>query len=95
MFPDMLIVRRDGNDFRFDILEPHDASLADNLEKAKGLASFAEKHGDVFGRIQLIRKSKNGFARLDLNRSVVRDKLRLVTSNAQIDDLFASDAGVT
>jgi type III restriction enzyme len=68
MFPDMLIVRRDGSNFSFDILEPHDPSLADNLEKAKGLAKFAEKHGDIFGRIQLIRKLKNSFARLELPR---------------------------
>jgi type III restriction enzyme len=95
MFPDMLMVRKEGKDFRFDILEPHDPSLADNLEKAKGLADFAEKRGDVFSRIQLIRKQGSRFARLELNRSAIRDKLRLVTSNAQIDDLFASAAGTT
>lgn len=92
MFPDMVIVRKYGVRFRFDILEPHDPSLADNLEKAQGLAIFAEKHGDVFDRIQLIRKQATGFARLELNKSAIRDKLRLVTANAQIDDLFASDA---
>jgi type III restriction enzyme len=90
MFPDLLIVRRDGGDFRFDILEPHDPSLADNLEKARGLANFAEKHGDVYARIQLIRKQGGGFARLELNRSAICQKLRLVTSNAQIDELFES-----
>lgn len=94
MFPDMLIVRRDGDDYRFDILEPHDPSLADNLEKAHGLANFAEKHGDVFDRIQLIRKQGSGFVRLELNRSAIRQKLRLVTSNAQIDDLFKSASDV-
>jgi hypothetical protein len=30
--------------------------------------------------------------RLELNRSAIRDKLRLVTSNAQIGELFATDA---
>lgn len=95
MFPDLLIVRSDGGDFLFDILEPHDPSLADNLEKAKGLANFAERHGDVFDRIQLIRKQGSGFARLELNRSAIHQKLRLVTSNAQIDELFGSVAEVT
>ena len=88
MFPDMLIVRQSGDDFRFDVLEPHDPSLADNLEKAKGLAEFAEKHGGVFDRVQLIRKRNTGFARLEMNRSYIRDRLRVITSNAQVDALF-------
>ena len=88
MFPDMLIVRRSGDEFRFDILEPHDPSLADNLEKAKGLAQFSEKHGDVYERIQFIRVVKGSVVRLEMNRSQVRDRIRLVTSNDQIDALF-------
>lgn len=88
MFPDMIIVRQVASGFRFDILEPHDPSRSDNLGKAKGLAEFAEKHGDVFDRVQLIRKRTTGFARLEMNRAAIRDKLRLVTSNDQIDALF-------
>ena len=88
MFPDMLIVRRTGEEFCFDILEPHDPSLADNLEKAKGLAQFAEKHGDVYERIQLIRVVKGSVVRLEMNRSQVRDRIKLVTLNDQIDALF-------
>jgi type III restriction enzyme len=95
MFPDMLIVRQDSDHFRFDVLEPHDPSRADNVDKAQGLAEFAEKHGGLFQRIQLIRKEGTGFARLDLNRSAIRQKVRLVTSNAQLDDLFKSAAEVT
>jgi type III restriction enzyme len=94
MFPDMLIVRHDADQFFFDILEPHDPSRADNIDKAQGLAEFSEKHGALFKRIQLIRKQGGGFARLDLNRSTVRQKVRLLTSNAQLDDLFKSAAEV-
>lgn len=84
MFPDLVIVRRaEGADagygalgYRFDILEPHDPSLADNFEKAIGLARFAERHGHLFHRIQLIRKqsSKAGgerYVRLELNSEEV------------------------
>jgi type III restriction enzyme len=58
MFPDLLIVRRasEGQGFLFDILEPHDPSLGDNVEKAVGLARFAERHGHLFGRVQVIRR---------------------------------------
>ena len=77
-----------------DILEPHDPSLADNFEKAVGLARFAEKHSALLGRIQLIRKpSSTGgehFVRLEINEAATIRKLLLITSNPQLDDLFAN-----
>jgi type III restriction enzyme len=93
MFPDLLIVRKDTKGFLFDILEPHDPNLKDNAGKAKGLAKFAELHGLLFGRIQLIRKRKssNGkerYFRLDVSNSSVRKKVLAVTSNSQLDQLF-------
>ncbi|MBS0501154.1 MAG: DEAD/DEAH box helicase family protein [Proteobacteria bacterium] len=96
MFPDLVVVRKDGAGFAIDVLEPHDPSLADNFEKAVGLARFAEKHGALFGRIQLIRKQSSAggehFARLEINQTATIKKLLLVTSNPQLDALFASDA---
>ncbi|WP_339631175.1 DEAD/DEAH box helicase family protein [uncultured Sneathiella sp.] len=89
MFPDLLIVREVDGDFIFDILEPHNPSLNDNMAKAKGLADFAEKHGDVFGRVQLIRGGAGDkFIRLDLHRSEIRDRLRVLDKNTQLDALF-------
>ena len=100
MFPDLVVVRQgDVNavsavgGYRFDILEPHDPSLADNFEKAVGLARFAERHGHLFHRIQLIRKqpSKAGgecYIRLNLNSEAVRKQVLLVTANPQLDALF-------
>lgn len=99
MFPDLVVVRRaKGTDgYRFDILEPHDPSLADNFEKAVGLARFAERHGHLFHRIQLIRKqsSKAGgerFFRLELNSEAVRKQVLLVTANPQLDAVFGQFA---
>jgi len=99
MFPDLVIVRREegagtgASGYRFDILEPHDPSLADNFEKAIGLARFAERHGHLFHRIQLIRKqpSKAGgerYFRLELNSEAVRKQVLLMTANPQLDALF-------
>ena len=51
MFPDLVVVRADTEGYVFDILEPHDPSRKDNYPKAVGLAKFAEKHWDKFGRI--------------------------------------------
>ena len=71
MFPDLLVVRTYAHGYVFDVLEPHDPSRKDNYPKAVGLAKFAEKHGERFGRIQLIRKAKGAdrcehFYRLDM-----------------------------
>jgi type III restriction enzyme len=93
MFPDLVVVRKLADGFVIDILEPHDPSLGDNFEKAVGLARFAERHGALFGRIELIRKivsSAGGerFARLDVNKAVTIKQLLLITSNPQLDNLF-------
>lgn len=94
MFPDLVLARKVGSNHVIDILEPHDPSLSDNFEKAVGLAKFAEKHGQLFGRIQLIRKQSSAggehFARLEINHTATIKKLLLITSNPQLDDLFAA-----
>jgi type III restriction enzyme len=93
MFPDLVVVREVGGEFVVDILEPHDPSLADNFEKAVGLARFAENHGAMFGRIQLIRKQSSAggehFVRLEISQAAMIKKLLLITSNPQLDELFA------
>jgi len=47
-----------------------------------------------FGRIQLIRKQSSAggehFARLEINRAAAIKKLLLITSNPQLDELFAN-----
>jgi len=97
MFPDLLVVRADAHGYVFDVLEPHDPSRKDNYPKAVGLARFAERHGERFGRIQLIRKARGAdrrehFYRLDMGRLNVRNKVRGITSNAELDRIFDEDA---
>lgn len=93
MFPDILVIRRDKKGFLFDILEPHDPSRDDNYFKAVGMAEFAEKHWNLFGRIQLIRKKrgsdgKERFYRLDVSKDAIRKQVLAVTSNQQLNQLF-------
>lgn len=97
MFPDLLIVRADSHGYVFDILEPHDPSRKDNYPKAVGLAKFAEEHWDKFGRIQLIRLKKGvdgreHFYRLDMEKTTIRNKVRGITSNEELDRIFNEDA---
>lgn len=93
MFPDLVIVRDAGGYHVVDVLEPHRSDLDDNFEKAVGLAKFAEEHGALFGRIQLIRKQSTPagerYARLEINRSTTIKRLLLITSNPQLDAIFA------
>ena len=97
MFPDIVVVRKDEQGFLFDILEPHDPSLRDNAAKAVGLAEFAEKHGHLFSRIQLIRRQRSAagaekYVRLDLNRIAVRRQVLAVTDNNHLDEIFRREA---
>jgi type III restriction enzyme len=88
MYPDFLFFRRHGSGIVVDILEPHSLSYDDSAAKAKGLADFALRHGDLFGRIELIFKKGNDLVRLDVNRVDLRDKVRAVSSNEHLRQLF-------
>ena len=88
MFPDFLVVRRDGAGLLVDILEPHAPSLADSYAKAKGLAQFAAKHPGQFGRIELIRLDGQEIKRLDMDDPNNRAKVLAVNSNAGLDLVF-------
>jgi type III restriction enzyme len=96
MFPDLVVVRRVGEEYIFDILEPHNPALGDSFEKALGFAKFAEQHGAHFGRIEMIRAAtgaagKGTFIGLDFNQTSVRKKVLPITSNPLLDALFISD----
>ena len=97
MFPDLVIVRTDAHGYVFDILEPHDSSRKDNYPKAVGLAKFAEKHWDVFGRIELIREMRGPdgqmhFYGLDMSKAAIRNRVRAINSNTELDHIFEEDA---
>lgn len=93
MFPDFLVVRREGAGLLVDILEPHSPSLADSYAKAKGLAQFAAKHPGQFGRIELIRLDGHEIKRLDMDDPNNRAKVLAVDSNAALDLVFGVVAG--
>ena len=97
MFPDLVVVKVVNGEYVFDILEPHDPSRTDNCDKAVGLAKFAEKHWQTFGRIQLIRKTRGvdgrqHFYRLDMSKSDVWSKVRGINSNDELNRIFDDEA---
>ncbi len=96
-YPDFLIVRKDDKSqagYVIDILEPHNPDFKDNLPKAKGFARYAEAEPKI-GRIQLIRKAKDGgkerFKRLDFSKGEIRQKVLAMQTNDELDHLFDTD----
>jgi len=75
-------------EYLVDILEPHSSSLADSYAKERGLAKYAQKHHDDFGRIELIRVVGGNIKRLDLNDDETRRKVLMVDTNAGLDLIF-------
>ena len=95
-YPDFIVVRKDERvGYVIDILEPHSPDFKDNLGKAKGFAEYARQNPGV-GRIQLIRMSKdavgkNQFKRLDMYRTVIRDKVSHAINTDELDHIFDTD----
>lgn len=96
-YPDFLIIRKDDKSqagYVIDILEPHNPDFKDNLPKAKGFARYAEAEPKI-GRIQLIRKSKDGgkekFKRLDFSKGEIRQKVLAMQTPDELDHLFDTD----
>lgn len=95
-YPDFIVVRKDKVlGYVIDILEPHNPDFKDNLSKAKGFAEYAKQNPGL-GRIQLIRLSKDAagksrFRRLDMYRTVVRDKVLHAVNNDELDHIFDTD----
>jgi hypothetical protein len=55
-----------------DIVDPHGHHLADALPKLKGLAAYAEKNGDIYGRIEAVSEVDGKYRLLDLKKPDVR-----------------------
>ena len=93
LYPDLIIFRREKGKLRVDLLDPHDSSRTDAVDKAVGLARYAGRHGDSFGRIELIVVGGKGeIKRLDVNRESIREKVKQVGSDAHLDALFQGQA---
>ena len=89
MYPDFLFVRSEGSGLVVDIIEPHTISLSDAPAKAAGLAKFAAKHFDKFGRVELILIDGKNQKRLDLTDEATRNRVKTITLPQELRQLFA------
>lgn len=88
MYPDFLVFRDVNGAVVCDVLEPHTLSLADSVSKAVGLARFANKHGDRFGRIELIDKLDGKLKRLALHDPKVCKKVLTIKTEEHLREQF-------
>lgn len=89
MYPDFLVFRSAGKQgIIVDILEPHAPNQGDLAPKLQGLCKFADMHGDMFGRIELILvegdKGKERLLPIDVNNPDIRDDAKLLTERKQV-----------
>lgn len=88
LYPDFLVVRSTHDGLRIDILDPHHLDLADATTKASGLAQYAAKHANMFGRMELITVERGEIRRLNLKDEETRRKVMGVSNRGHLQQLF-------
>jgi type III restriction enzyme len=90
MFPDFVVFHgKPKGKIRPSIIDPHGHHLGDAGPKLRGLASYAEKHGDEYQRIiSVIRASNGEYRMLDLTEESVRQALVGVSGQEEIEAVF-------
>ena len=84
MCPDFIFFHAVGPNIRASIVDPHGHHLADALPKLRGMADFAEAHGNSFHRIESVTRVANGVLRvLDLTDPDVRAAVKSHNGNVQ------------
>ena len=91
MFPDFIVVRKEGDDYVADLLEPHNPELGDNLGKAKAFAKYAEEC-PLFGRIQLIRLVGDHVKRLEFTKRDIRERVNRCNNLEDLNRVFSECA---
>lgn len=89
MQPDFIVFsRKQDGSLAASIVDPHGDHLSDALPKLKGLADFADSHGERFLRIEAISRVDKELRMLDLTKPRVREAIYKATSAA---DLYRGD----
>lgn len=80
MCPDFIFFTQRGDDVEMSIIDPHGAHLGDALAKLQGLARYAERYGEAFGRIEAVAEIDGTYRVLDMQQEVVRNAVKNATS---------------
>ena len=90
LYPDLLVLRREDGPVVVDLLDPHDPGRDDAAPKAAGLATYAEHHGHLFGRIRLIAEVGGDYRQLDLKDPKTRDAVKAVSTSNELKTLYTT-----
>jgi type III restriction enzyme len=92
MSPDFVFFHNTDSGLLPSIVDPHGFHLADAAAKLRGLASYAERHGDAYNRVDAVAKLGDRLLALDLKSEVIRG---FVTDEAEdgVQDLFERRGG--
>lgn len=86
--PDFLFFTETPNGIAVDLVDPHSTHLSDALPKLRGLAQFAEQHGDEFRRIESVAQVDGKLRVLDIGQAAVREA---ITRATDAKSLYASE----
>ncbi|MDQ3079152.1 MAG: type III restriction endonuclease subunit R, partial [Pseudomonadota bacterium] len=91
--PDFIFISRsDDGAVVADVVDPHGHHLADSLPKLRGLSRYAEMHGSLFRRLEVVAEIDGRFRVIDLQKPTVRDAIASATSaKAVYMDTLGSD----
>lgn len=85
--PDFIVFSEINGVIKPSIVDPHGTHLSDSLPKLRGLATFAQKHGGKFYRIDAVAQIKGDYRKLDMLEERVR---QAVEQADNVEGLFTS-----
>jgi len=86
-YPDFLIVRKEGDGYAVDLLEPHNPAFNDNYAKTIGLYEYLKEEKGI-ARAEIIRKEDNRFLRLNVGDSMIQHDVMSMHSDDDLNNLF-------
>ena len=86
---DFLTFHKSDNGVVCSIIEPHDISDSNSWCIARGLADFAQEHGDRFGRIELTIETAQKIKTIDLSKPSWRKRVQALSANEALKALFS------
>ena len=90
MYPDFLVIRKLKSGLVVDVVEPHRMDEGDTARKMVGLAEYAARHGEQFGKILVVAKTDDDvFRSVDLNDETTRTAAKAVATTQSVVRLFA------
>lgn len=84
MCPDFIFFTKRGDGVEMNVIDPHGAHLGDALAKLQGLARYAERHGEAFGRIEAVAEIDGTYRVLDMQQEVVRNAVKNASSAVSV-----------